>query len=81
MQTLDNQIGAISARLEILERAHVRLESKIEQQLRDMQITVGAIHDVLTSNKGAVKAVAAICAFSSGLGVLIFGFMRWWAGK
>lgn len=73
----DHALGALEARVQILERNHLRLESRIEMQLRDLDARVREMHEVVTSARGSWRALVVLGAITAALASIAATFVHW----
>lgn len=79
--TNDHQIGALSARVEIMERNFLRLESRIERQLEAMEMKLDDMHEMLTSAKGGWRALVGVGSAVAILASMFAALFHWGGGK
>lgn len=73
----EREMGALEARVESLERSHLRLESRIESQLRDLRDDVKEMYEVITSARGSWRTLVSIGAVAAALVSMAAMIFNW----
>ena len=75
--THEHMLGALEARVAIMERNHLRLESRIETQLRDLDVRVREMYEVVISARGSWRTLVGIATLATVLASAIASFVHW----
>lgn len=70
----DHQLGALDARVTVIERALLRMDEKLDDRLEKIDTKVGTMNETLSAAKGGWRTLVALGAIVSALGAA-FGYI------
>lgn len=76
-QSVDFQLGALSARADQMEARQAALEATIDRRLSTIESRVNVVHDVITSGKGGWKAMTVLGAFAAAVSGFVLAILHW----
>lgn len=79
--TNEHRIGDLSARVQLLESYHLRLEARIDNQLKDMREMIGDMHEVVTTAKGSWRTLVILGGIFTAISTAFAATLHWWFGR
>lgn len=75
--TQDRAIGSLDARLTLMEGRVTRIEVSIAQRLDRLETAIDEVHEVVTSARGAWRAIAWILGISGSVAAAVGAAIHW----